>query len=403
MPDEHKPLKGLRVVDFSMMISGGFATMQLADFGADVVSVEHPTKLDPLRSWAPFDEGESLWWKSIARNKRSITLDLSSSEGQALALELAETADLVFENFRPGTMEKWGLGPDDLHEVNPAAIIVRLSGYGQDGPRSKQPGFGTVAEGISGWAYLNGFPDREPLLPPISLADLTAALFAVHGAMFALYEQCAGQGNDSRAGQVVDVSLYEPLFRLFVGDVEGYDRLGLVRERTGNRHESAAPRGIYETHDGYITLSASSQRIFENVVRSIDRADLIDDGRFETNEKRVENYEALDEIIEKWTSQRSTESVLKTMQSGDAIVGPVYDISDIHEDDQYQARNNIVKMDDDVFGNLKTPSPVPKLSRTPGDVDHAGVPSGYHNADVYLEELGLSESEFAELEKRGVI
>lgn len=401
MDPESKPLEGLRVIDFSGMISGGFATMQLADFGADVVSVEHPRKPDPLREWPPFDEGESLWWKSIGRNKRCITLDLSADEGQALALELIEDADLAFENFRPGTMERWGLGPERLRERNPSLILVRLSGYGQTGPRADKPGFGTIAEGISGWAHVNGFPDREPLLPPISLADLTAAQFAVHGAMFAIYERDLGTGDGT--GQVVDVSLYEPLFRLFVSDVEAFDRLGRVPERTGNRHENAAPRGVYETEDGYLTLSASSQPIFENVARAIDRPDLIEDERFESNERRVENADEIDEILEAWTAQRSTEAAIATMEANDAIVGPVYNVDDIHGDDQYRARNDIVEADDETFGTLRTPAAVPKFSRTPGSVEHMGVPLGHHNEDVYLDELNLDDDEYERLVDEEVI
>ena len=253
------PLDGLRVVDCSGMIAGGFATTQLADFGADVIKVEHPEGTDPLREWPPYDEGVSLWWKSIARNKRCVTLDLSTPEGSALLLDLIDDADVLVENFRPGTMEKWGLGPDRLHEENPGLIVVRQSGYGQTGPRSDKPGFGTVAEGISNWAHVNGFPDSKPLLPPISLGDLTAANFAVQGVMFALFERDVGRGGGSGEGQVIDMSLYEPLFRLFVSEVEAYDRLGEVRERIGNHHESAAPRNVYETEDGYMTLSASKQ------------------------------------------------------------------------------------------------------------------------------------------------
>lgn len=246
------PLDGLRVIDCSGMISGGFATTQLADFGADVVMIEHPDQIDPLREWPPFDDeakDTSLWWKSIGRNKRCITLDLSDDEGAALLAELVEDADLFFENFRPGTMERWGLGPESLRDVNEELIYIRLSGYGQTGPRSQKPGFGSIAEGISGWAHVNGFPDREPLLPPISLADLIAAQFAVQAALFAIFERDVGRGG-SGEGQVIDVILYEPLFRLFLGDVEAYDRNDHVRNRTGNRHPNASPRNVYETADG---------------------------------------------------------------------------------------------------------------------------------------------------------
>jgi crotonobetainyl-CoA:carnitine CoA-transferase CaiB-like acyl-CoA transferase len=397
------PLDGLRVVDCSGMIAGGFATTQLADFGADVIKVEHPEGTDPLREWPPYDEGVSLWWKSIARNKRCVTLDLSTPEGSALLLDLIDDADVLVENFRPGTMEKWGLGPDRLHEENPGLIVVRQSGYGQTGPRSDKPGFGTVAEGISNWAHVNGFPDSKPLLPPISLGDLTAANFAVQGVMFALFERDVGRGGGSGEGQVIDMSLYEPLFRLFVSEVEAYDRLGEVRERIGNHHESAAPRNVYETEDGYMTLSASAQSIFENVAEAIDRPDIVDDPRFATNEARVDHADELDEIIEAWTRERSTEEAIAEMETADAIVGPVYDMADIFEDEQYAARNDIVEMEDEDLGSLRTAAPVPRLTRTPGAVDHAGPGHGQHNHEVYLSELGLDEAEYDRLREEGVI
>lgn len=405
------PLEGLRVVDCSGMISGGFATLQLADFGADVVMVEHPEHGDPIREWGPFDDGVSLWWKSLARNKRCVTIDLSTAEGQALLLELVDDADLFFENFRPGTLERWGLAPGRLWETNPGLIVVRLSGYGQTGPRSKRPGFGTVAEGYAGWAHQNGFPDREPLLPPISLADLTAAQFAVQAAMFALYERDLGgdgpedgtDGAASRTGQVVDVSLYEPLFRLFVGDVEAYDRLGRVPGRTGNRHPSAAPRNVYETADGHVTLSASSQRTFENVMRAIDRPDLIDVERFASNGRRVENVDALDSVIADWTRKRSTEEVIETMEAHDAIVGPIYDVADAVSDPHYRARDDVIEVEDEALGRVRTTAPVPKFSRTPGTVRHMGPGHGEHNEEVFVDGLGLDPGELECLAAKGVV
>ncbi|MFD1633045.1 CaiB/BaiF CoA transferase family protein [Haloplanus ruber] len=416
------PLDGLRVVDCSGMIAGGFATTQLADFGADVIKVEHPDGGDPLREWPPYAEreaqgsadetgeqratderGVSLWWKSIGRNKRCVTLDLSAAEGSALLLDLIADADVLFENFRPGTMERWGLGPERLHEENPGLIVVRQSGYGQTGPKSNKPGFGTVAEGVSNWAQVNGFPDSKPLLPPISLADLTAANVAVQGVMFAVFERDVGRSGGSGEGQVIDMSLYEPLFRLFLSEVEAYDRLGETRERIGNHHESAAPRNVYETADGYMTLSASAQSIFENVAEAVGRPDLVEDPRFADNEARVEHADELDEVIEAWTRERSTETAIAEMEAADAIVGPVYDMADIFADEQYAARDNIVEVEDEDLGSLKTAGPVPRFTRTPGAVDHAGPRHGQHNDEVYLSELGLDESEFDRLRDAGVI
>jgi crotonobetainyl-CoA:carnitine CoA-transferase CaiB-like acyl-CoA transferase len=397
------PLDGLRVIDISGMISGAFATTMMGDFGADVVLIEHPTVGDPIREWPQKTEaGESLAWKSLGRNKRCVTLDLGADRGSDIALELIADADVVFENFRPGTMERWGLGPDDIHAVNPEAIMVRLSGYGQTGPKSQKPGFGTIAEGISGWAHANGFPDREPLLPPVSLADLVAAQFALQACMMAVYERDLGRGG-SGEGQVIDVSLMEPLWRLFFGEVEAYDRQGHVRERTGNRHPNTAPRNIYETKDGYVTMSASNQKIFERVAHAIDKPDLIDDPRFADNSTRVDNVEPLDEAIEAWTKQHTTEEAIEILEDDDAIVGPVYSMADIFADEQFQARNDIIEVEDPDVGSVKTFAPIPKFSRTPGDVEFLGPQHGEHNEEVYGEELGLSDEELAELEADGII
>lgn len=394
------PLDGLRVIDCSGMISGGFATMQLADFGADVVMVEHPAYHDPIRDWTPFDEGVSLWWKSLARNKRCITLDLSTDEGRALLLDLAGNADVLFENFRPGTMERWGLDYETLAAENPGLIMTRISGYGQTGPRAEKPGFGTVAEAISGFAHVNGFSDRKPLLPPISLADMAAAHFAVQATMFALYERAS---NEEDEGQVIDVSLYESLFRMFPGDVEKYDRLDEVSERIGNHHTNAAPRNVYSTSDGHIALSASSQSIFENLARAIGHPELIDDDRFVTNSARVEHASELDEYIAPWIAERTTETVLDELGEGDAVVAPIYDMSDILEDEQYAARDDIVSIDDEDIGRIKTMNTVPRFSRTPGSVDHLGPRHGQHNEEIFLDELGLDEKIYNELQHKNII
>lgn len=393
------PLAGLRVLDLSTMISGPYATNLMADFGAEVIAVEHPDQPNPIRAWEPMYEGDSLWWTTIGRNKQCITLDLSTEDGQALALDLAADADVVVENFRPGTLERWNLGYDRFRSRNEAVILVRLSGYGQTGPRSQQPGFGSIAEAMSGWAHMNGYPDRDPLLPPIPLADMTAAQFAVMATMFAIYERDV---NGSGVGQVIDVSLFEPLFRLFVSHVEAYDTLGQLRGRTGNRSPNSAPRNMYETADGHIALSASSQRIFENVARAIDRPDLIDDPRFETNEARLEHVDRLDSIIEEWTRERTTEAVMAAMEAADAIVGPVYDAADIVEDSQYRAREAIT--DVPFKGEqLTTQNVVPEFSRTPGAIDYVGPEHGAHNEEVYLDDLGLAPERYEGLRDRNVI
>ncbi len=384
------------------MISGGFASSTLADFGADVISVEHPTKPDPIRAWKPRTDGESMWWKSLGRNQRCVTLDLSTEDGQSVALDLVAEADVVLENFRSGTMERWNLGYEDLKAVNEGVVMVRISGYGQTGPRSDKPGFGSVAEGISGFAHSNGFPDSEPLLPPIPLADLTAGQHAAQSAVYAVFERemSAESGGE---GQVIDVGLYEPLFRMFIGQPEAYDSMGHVAARTGNRSENSAPRNMYETADGHIALSASSQRIYENVMEAIGHEDLIDDPRFETNADRLDNVDELDEIIETWTAARPTDEVIEVMEASDAIVGPIYDMADIFEDAQYQARENLVAVDDPDLGEIKTHGVVPKYSRTPGEVSHLGPESGAHNEEVYLDEIGMDPDEYDRLRDEQVI
>lgn len=397
------PLDGLRVIDASGMISGAFATTLMGDFGADVIMIEHPEVGDPIREWPQkTEDGESLAWKSLGRNKRCVTLDLGSDRGRALALELVEDADVFFENFRPGTMERWGLGPEEIHAVNERAIMVRLSGYGQTGPRSQEPGFGTIAEGVSGWAHANGFPDREPLLPPVSLADIQAAQFALQATLMAVFERDVGRGG-SDTGQVIDVSLVEPLWRIFFGEVEAYDYMGHVRERTGNQHPSTAPRNIYETADGYITMSASNQKIFERVAETIDKEWLIEDERFVDNATRVENAAPLNKEIEEWTSQHTTDEAIEILEANDAIVGPVNDMSDIFDDEQFQARNSFVEVDDPDVGTVRTFGTVPKFSRTPGEVEFLGPRHGEHNEAVYQGELGLSDEELAELRADGVV
>jgi formyl-CoA transferase len=394
------PLEGLRVLDFSGMLSGGYATMTLADFGADVVMAEHPEHHDPIRDWPPFEDGTSLWWKSLARNKRCITLDLDTDRGHALALELAEDADLLVENFRPGTMERWGLDFETLRAVNDELVMVRISGYGQTGPKADRPGFGTAAQALSGFAHRNGYADREPLLAPISIADIAAAQTAVQSALFAIYERDVGGSGE---GQVVDVSLYEALFRMFASDVEKFDKRGTVSERTGSHHANAAPRNVYEAEDGYVALSASAQSIFENLAETIGHSELVEDPRFADNRSRVEHADALDGYIAPYIAERTVDEVLADLGEGDAVVAPIYDMGDIFADEHYRAREDVVEVDDPDVGPIKTPAVLPKFSRTPGEVRHLGPAHGEHNEEVFLNELGLDEGTVTDLRTEGVI
>lgn len=393
------PLAGLRVLDIGTMIAGPLAATIMADFGADVIKVEHPRHGDPIRSWAPMKDGVSLWWKMTGRNKRLVTLDLSRVEGQELALELVRRSDIVIENYRPGTLEHWNLAYERMAGVNPRMILVRISGYGQTGPYRSRPGYGTVAEAMSGIPYFTGFPDRPPTLSAFPLADSVAAIFATFGAMFAWYES-----ERSGRGQIVDVSLFEPLFRLIESQVVGFDQLGIVKQRRGNRLDEDSPRNAYETADGeYVTLSASSPRTFERLAQAAGRPDLPGDPRFRDNPSRIAHADALDAILADWFRERTVAEALRVLEEGDVVAGPIYDIRRIFADPHYQARGSIVPVGDPELGVIRMQAAIPIFSRTPGGVQYAGLQKGEHNAVIYKEELGLSEAQVKALQESGVI
>jgi crotonobetainyl-CoA:carnitine CoA-transferase CaiB-like acyl-CoA transferase len=394
------PLKGLRVIDAGTMIAGPLAATQLGDFGAEVIKVELPGIGDSMRHWTPMKEGRSLWWKVIARNKRLITLTLSKPRGQELFRDLVRTADIVIENYRPGTFERWGLGYEALAKINPRLVMVRVSGFGQTGPYAKRGGYGTIAEAFSGIPSFTGFPDRPPTLPGFPMADSVASTFAAMSAMFAIYNRDHGGGR----GQEIDVSLYEPLFRLVEAQVIGFDQLGIVKKRQGNRLAEDSPRNTYETNDGrWIGISASSQRTFERLAAAMDMPNLIDDPRFVDNSTRCANDVALDEILAAWFRQRSCDDVMSIFDQADVVAGPVLDIADIADDPHYRARENIVSVPDDDFGAVRMQGVVPKFGATPGAVRHAGRALGADNREIFIGEFGLSESEFAALQAEGVI
>jgi succinyl-CoA--D-citramalate CoA-transferase len=394
-------LDGMIVLDLGTMIAGPLAATLLGDFGATVIKVEHPELGDPMREWSPMKDGESLWWKVIARNKELITLKLSAPEGRDLLLRLVETADVVVENFRPGTMERWGLGFDDLSAINPGIVMVRVSGYGQDGPYASRPGYGTIAEAMSGLPAIMGFPGQPPTLPPIPLGDSLAATFAAMGAMFALYARDVGKTG---RGQVVDVALYEPLFRLSESLVVGYDQLGIVKQRMGNRLAEDSPRNAYGTSDGeWIAISASSDRTFVRLAEAIGRGELAKDERFISNPSRIANADELDAILAEWFAQRPLDECLATLAESDVVAGPIYDIERIFADPQYEARKNIVTVEDPTLGRLKMQGVVPKLSMTPGGVRFPGLGLGAANDEVFRDRLGLTEQQLETLRDEGVV
>jgi crotonobetainyl-CoA:carnitine CoA-transferase CaiB-like acyl-CoA transferase len=396
------PLEGVRVIDVATIIAGPGVAAHLGDFGADVIKVEHPRTGDTARNLGLKAEGVALWWKLIGRNKRPVTLNLSHPKGRDLLLRLVETADVLVESFRPGTLERWGLGPDALLERNPRLILLRTSGFGQTGPSAPRPGFGTLAEALSGYVALTGFPGpgQPPILPPVALADETAALLGAYAVMVALYHRDVRGGT----GQVIDLSLFESLFRFTGPMATAYDKLGVVQERMGNRMSYAAPRGAYPTSDGrWVALSGTSQSVAERVFAAIGRPEMAEDPRFATNEARVEHVEALDAAIAEWTSARTLDEALAGFEAHQAAAAPILDAAGILDDPQYRARGTLVRVDDEELGDVLLPDVQPRLSATPGRIRHAGRPKGAANDEVYREELGLSDEELEGLAGDGVI
>ena len=406
-PESGGPLDGLRVLDLSIIVAGGTASSLMADFGAEVIKVERPGSGDSLRNWGPFYNGVSLWWKVHSRNKQSITLNMADSRGQELLKRLASQADVLIEGFRPGTLERWGLGPTDLHDpsVNPGLVILRFSGFGQTGPYKDRPGFGTIAECMSGYIGMTGFPDTPPNLPPVPLADEIAGVFGAMAGMMAIYRRDADRkAGESGSGQVVDLSLFEPLFRLCIPHLTIFDRLGEIRERIGNDFPDAAPRSLFRTADDrWLGLSATSQNTWEGLAHAMGFDALIDDARFANNAARLENKDALNEILQSWLSNRPTSEIMDELIPAGGVVGPVYNSADIMADPHYQDRDDIVEMDDPELGNTRMIGLVPKFSETPGALRHMGPTVGQHNATVYGDWLGLNETELAELSDAGII
>ena len=401
------PLAGLRVLDLSIIVAGGTASSLMADFGAEVIKVERPGSGDPLRNWGPFYNGVSLWWKVHSRNKQSITLNMADPRGQTMLKQLAAQADVLIEGFRPGTLERWNLGPSDLHsaDVNPGLVILRFSGFGQTGPYKDRPGFGTIAECMSGYIGMTGFPDTPPNLPPIPLADEITGVFGAMAGMMAIYRRDTDV-RDGRpaAGQVVDLSLFEPLFRLCIPHLTIYDRLGEIRERVGNDFPDAAPRSLYRTGDDrWLGLSATSQNTWEGLARAMGLDELLSDPRFANNAARLESKDALNDVLQGWLASRNVDDIMDELIPAGGVVGPVYNSADIVADAHYRDREDIVEIDDPELGQTLMLGLVPKFSETPGELRHMGPTVGEHNSGVYGEWLGLSEEDLQSLAAEGVV
>jgi len=392
-------LSGVRVLELGQLIAGPFAGFMLAGFGAEVIKVEPPAGGDPMRGWRKLHEGTSLWWASIARNKQSITLDLREEAGRALLRKLAAKCDILIENFRPGRMEEWGLGYDVLSAENPGLIMVRVSGWGQDGPYAKRPGFASVAESIGGLRYIVGDPDRPPVRTGLSLGDSLAGLHAVIGALTALHHR-----EKTGRGQIVDTAIYESVFNMMESTLSEFDFFGHVRERSGAKLGGIVPSNTYRCSDGrYVVIGGNGDSIFQRLMRAAGRADLADDPRLAKNPGRVTHEAEIDHAIESWTSQHPFEEVFAALDKAEVPAGPIYSIADIAKDPQFLARKMFeqVKLPDG--RELKIPAIVPKLSETPGRTEWIGEALGAHNDAVYGELLGLSESERQTLRQNKVI
>ncbi|HEV8669550.1 MAG TPA: CoA transferase [Candidatus Limnocylindria bacterium] len=390
-------LAGLKVVEIATLFAGPLAATFLGDLGADVLKIEHPRQPDPARHHGPSKNGIGLWWKVIGRNKRLATLDLSSADGQRLFRRIASGVDVVIENFRPGTLERWDLGYDRLEAENPGLILARVTGFGQFGPYAHRPGFGTIAEVMSGFAALTGEPDGPPTLPPFGLADGVAALALAYGVMAALEAR-----RRSGHGQVVDLALIEPLLFLLGPQITAYDQLREVQPRTGNRSVNNAPRNTYRTADGrWLAVSTSSQSIAERVLRLVGRADLIDRPWFATGRGRAAHADELDDVVGGWIAKRSAAEVSAAFEDAQAAIGPVYDVEDIFADPQYAALGTIASVDDAELGRLRMQNQLFRMSATPGRIRWAGRPHGHDTAAV-LEEVGVDAAALADLRARGV-
>jgi crotonobetainyl-CoA:carnitine CoA-transferase CaiB-like acyl-CoA transferase len=391
-------LDGIRVVEAATLFAGPIASMLLGDFGADVVKIEHPARPDPARGHGPSKHGAGLWFKTLSRNKRHVTLDLSRAEGQELFLRLAATADVVIENFRPGTLERWNVGWDELRAANEGLVLARVTGFGQTGPYARRPGFGTLAEAMSGFAALNGEPDGPPTLPPLALADGVAAL----GTAFAILAALRARDRTGR-GQVIDVSLLEPLMTLLGPQVTAFDQLGELQPRTGSRSSHNAPRNVYRTADGrWVAVSSSTTSIAERVVRIVGRPDLAEQPWFGTGAGRAEHANELDAAVAAWIGARNRDDVVAAFEAAEAAAAPVYDARDLLADPQLAALGSIATVADDDLGQLRLPNVFPRLSETPGAIRWTGRAHGADTAEV-LGEVGVDRAELELLRAAGVV
>ncbi|WP_085994268.1 CaiB/BaiF CoA transferase family protein [Oceanobacillus senegalensis] len=397
---ERLPLEGIRVLELGTLLAGPFTGRLLGDFGAEIIKIEAPDKADPLREWGQEKDGVGLWWPIQSRNKKSITLNLRLEEGQETFKELVKKSDIIIENFRPGTMEKWNLSYEELSEINPGIIMTRTSGYGQTGPYKERAGFGSVGEAMGGIRYVTGFPDRAPSRIGISIGDTLAALFATIGTLTALNER-----HHSGKGQIVDTAIYESVFSVMESLIPDYLLAGYIRERMGNILPNVAPSNIYFTKDEtYIVIGANANGVFKRLCEAMGDPELFENPKFHTHLARGENQTELDEIIEGWTKQHDSKEILDLLAKKGVPSGLIYSAKDIVEDPHYQEREMIIKKEHPQIGEFPMPGVVPKLSRTPGQVKSVGAESiGKHNEEVYCGLLNYDVERFHGLKEKNVI
>ncbi|MEV3856213.1 CoA transferase [Streptomyces sp. NPDC050095] len=398
LPSPQGPLTGLRVLDLATLFAGPLCATMLGDFGAEVIKIEHPRKPDPSRGHGPSKDGIGLWWKLLGRNKRNLTLDLSTPGGREVLLRLAAESDVVIENFRPGTLEKWHLGWDELSAANPCLVLARVTGFGQFGPYARRPGFGTLAEAMSGFAAITGPPDGPPTLPPFGLADSIAALATSYAVMAAL------RGRDLTGhGQVVDLAIIEPMLAVLGPQPLWYDQLGYVQPRTGNRSTNNAPRNTYRTSDGsWVAVSTSAQSIAERVLRLVGRPEFIDAPWFTTGSGRAAHADELDEAVGGWIAAHTRAEVLAAFEKAEAAIAPVQDIRDVMADEQYAALGSVTKLPDPDLGTVKMQNVLFRLSETPGAIRWTGRAHGA-DTDEILGDLGLSPADIDTLREAGAV
>ncbi|MFD1204525.1 CaiB/BaiF CoA transferase family protein [Sporosarcina contaminans] len=394
------PLTNLKVLDISTMIAAPFGATLLGDLGAEVVKIELPGKGDTLRTVGPWKGKEALRWPGMSRNKKSLTLDIRKERGREIFLKLIEQHDVLIENFRPGTLEKWGLGYEELKKVNPKLIMTRISGYGQTGPYKDKAGFGTPSTAFSGHTAIQGYTDRPPVSPSYSLLDYITGIYAAFATVSAIYNR---DMNNEEEGQIVEMGLYESMFRMFEFLIAEYDQTGKVRERSPGLSGHSSPAGTYETSDGkFVVLVCSTDSTFDRLAKAMDREDMLDDDRYYTNSQRMKHNDAVQQIVSEWIKSKTQKELTERLDAFGVPVSPILTIEDIFENPQYKARENIVEVEHPRLGTIKVPGIVPKFSKTPGAIRHRAPDLGEHNEEI-LSQLGYNNEDMREFQKEGII